>query len=100
MPLYEYRCLECERVIEVLQKFSDRPLRRCKSCKGKLEKLISRTSFKLKGGGWYSEGYGGPAGENAPKVDKTQADKSSSEKAKPDKSKPDSKKTGNAASSK
>jgi predicted nucleic acid-binding Zn ribbon protein len=36
---------------------SDRPLRKCPKCSGKLEKLISRTSFALKGGGWYAEGY-------------------------------------------
>ena len=58
MPIYEYRCLKCGSEIEVLQKFSDPPLRRCKECRGKLEKLISRTSFQLKGGGWYAQGYG------------------------------------------
>ena len=59
MPIYEYRCQKCGEQFEVIQKFSDRPLRRCRSCKGKLEKLISRSSFSLKGGGWYAEGYGG-----------------------------------------
>jgi putative FmdB family regulatory protein len=58
MPLYEYRCEKCGRVTEVLQKVGDRPLRRCEICSGKLEKLISRTSFQLKGGGWYAQGYG------------------------------------------
>ncbi len=58
MPLYEYRCLKCGQVTEVLQKLSDRPLRRCRLCSGKLEKLISRTSFQLKGGGWFAHGYG------------------------------------------
>lgn len=59
MPIYEYRCTKCEQVTEALQKVSDPPLRRCPSCGAKLEKLISRTSFQLKGGGWYAEGYGG-----------------------------------------
>ena len=45
MPLYEYRCLKCEHVMEVLQKLNDPPLRRCKVCSGKVEKLISRTSL-------------------------------------------------------
>lgn len=58
MPLYEYRCLECGRHTEVLQKFSDAPLRRCEECRGKLEKLVSRSAFHLKGGGWYAGGYG------------------------------------------
>lgn len=57
MPLYEYRCQNCGKTIEVLQRMGARPLRKCRSCSGKLEKLISRSSFALKGGGWYSEGY-------------------------------------------
>ena len=59
MPIYEYRCTSCGRTVEALQKLSDAPLTECASCGGKLEKLISRTAFQLKGGGWYSEGYGG-----------------------------------------
>lgn len=58
MPIYEYRCRKCGEVTEVIQKFSDRPKRKCRSCSGRLEKLVSRTSFLLKGGGWYAEGYG------------------------------------------
>ena len=57
MPIYEYRCLACGKQLEALQKVSDRPLRKCPTCAGKLEKLISRTSFQLKGGGWYASGY-------------------------------------------
>jgi len=59
MPLYEYQCTRCGSVVEVLQKLSDAPLKRCKDCRGKLEKLISRTAFHLKGGGWFNEGYRG-----------------------------------------
>src|SRR5580765_2515250 len=59
MPIYEYRCTACGRTVEALQKLSDAPLTECASCGGALEKLISRTAFQLKGGGWYSEGYGG-----------------------------------------
>ena len=65
MPLYEYRCLKCEHVGEVLQKLSDRPLRKCDLCSGKLEKLISRTSFQLKGGGWFAHGYGSSGKDSA-----------------------------------
>jgi putative FmdB family regulatory protein len=57
MPIYEYRCKSCGKVIEVIQQFRDRPLRKCRTCSGRLEKLISRTAFHLKGGGWYAEGY-------------------------------------------
>lgn len=63
MPIYEYRCSSCGTVTEVLQKMSDSPLTTCGSCSGSLEKLVSRTSFQLAGGGWYASGYGdrGPA---------------------------------------
>ena len=57
MPIYEYQCTKCSAVEEVLQKMNDRPLRKCKKCSGKLEKLISRSSFALKGGGWFDSGY-------------------------------------------
>ncbi|RMG43160.1 MAG: zinc ribbon domain-containing protein [Acidobacteria bacterium] len=58
MPIYEYRCEACGDEFEVMQKFSDRPLKRCGKCGGPLEKLISRSSFVLKGGGWFADGYG------------------------------------------
>lgn len=57
MPIYEYRCRKCGQTIEVMQRMNARPLRKCRNCSGRLEKLISRSSFALKGGGWYSEGY-------------------------------------------
>ena len=57
MPLYEYKCNECELVFEVRQKFSDPLITECKVCNGKVEKLVSGASFALKGGGWYDQGY-------------------------------------------
>lgn len=57
MPIYEYECSKCGRVDEVLQKFSDKPLVKCKHCSGKLHKLISHSSFHLKGTGWYITDY-------------------------------------------
>ncbi len=58
MPIYEYRCPDCEKVFEVMQKFSDEPVRECRYCAGKkVEKLISRSSFVLKGTGWYQSDY-------------------------------------------
>src|SRR5262245_62648462 len=59
MPIYEYRCTSCGHTLEVIQKFNDKPLKKCTECSGALEKLISRSAFQLRGGGWYSEGYGG-----------------------------------------
>jgi len=59
MPIYEYRCTSCGHTLEVIQKINDKPLKKCTECSGALEKLISRSAFQLRGGGWYSEGYGG-----------------------------------------
>lgn len=57
MPIYEYVCEKCGDHLEVIQKVGDAPLKRCKRCRGKLEKIISRTSFQLKGSGWYASDY-------------------------------------------
>jgi putative FmdB family regulatory protein len=58
MPVYEYRCSGCSNQFELRQKFSDPPASTCPSCGAPVEKLISQTAFTLKGGGWFSEGYG------------------------------------------
>jgi len=57
MPLYEYQCTACGKIEEAIQKFSDAPLTTCKHCSGKLTKLISQSSFRLKGTGWYVTDY-------------------------------------------
>lgn len=57
MPVYEYQCEECHLTFEAMQKFSDPPLTECRSCGGKVKKLISQTAFSLKGDGWYQQGY-------------------------------------------
>lgn len=72
MPLYEYRCNDCGHEFEIIQKFSDPVKRKCPECKGKLEKLLSKSSFKLKGGGWFDQGYGSGGSvekKTAPKKD-------------------------------
>jgi putative FmdB family regulatory protein len=58
MPIYEYECQACSHRFEEWQKMSDKPIKVCPKCKArKVEKLISHTSFQLKGGGWYSDLY-------------------------------------------
>ena len=57
MPIYEYRCCKCGKTTEIMQKFSDQPLSRCPSCKGKVSKIISNCTFHLKGTGWYVTDY-------------------------------------------
>ncbi|MBF0518607.1 MAG: zinc ribbon domain-containing protein [Nitrospirae bacterium] len=57
MPMYEYECLQCKDIFEVIQKFSDSPMTTCNKCGGELRKLISNTAFVLKGEGWYVTDY-------------------------------------------
>jgi putative FmdB family regulatory protein len=57
MPVYEYECQACDQVFEVQQKISDDPLKTCPECQGEVKKLMSMSSFQLKGGGWYADGY-------------------------------------------
>ncbi|MDH5298335.1 MAG: zinc ribbon domain-containing protein [Desulfobulbaceae bacterium] len=59
MPIYEYQCQECGKVAEVWQSISDDPMNSCPDCSGSMKKLISASSFQLKGGGWYADGYSG-----------------------------------------
>jgi len=70
MPIYEYRCEKCDSHFEVIQKFSDKPLKFCSNCKGKLTKLISQTSFQLKGSGWYVTDYA-KSGKTSSKSDES-----------------------------
>jgi putative FmdB family regulatory protein len=58
MPIYEYRCEGCHRSFEVWQKVSEGPVQKCEHCGSKkVSKLISQTSFQLKGSGWYITDY-------------------------------------------
>jgi len=70
MPIYEYECTECGKVEEVLQKFSEKPLTTCKSCSGNLHKLISHSSFHLKGSGWYVTDYANKGSQSSFSPDK------------------------------
>jgi len=58
MPFYEYQCRSCGHQLEVLQKISDKPLRKCPACaKSALVKLVSAPVFRLKGSGWYETDF-------------------------------------------
>lgn len=62
MPVYEYECGACRKIFEVQQKMADAPLTQCPECEGSVRKLMSRSSFQLKGGGWYADGYASSSG--------------------------------------
>ena len=57
MPIYEYQCDKCSKIYEIWQKISGTPPDKCTECGGPLHKLVSLSSFQLKGGGWYVDGY-------------------------------------------
>jgi putative FmdB family regulatory protein len=57
MPLYEYECESCGGRFEVIQKFSDAPVQTCKTCGGKVQRLLSAPAIHFKGTGWYVTDY-------------------------------------------
>ncbi len=65
MPIYEYECTKCGVTQEVWQKMTDKPIKKCESCSGKLQKLISQSTFHLKGSGWYATDYAGKSTGNS-----------------------------------
>ena len=73
MPVYEYECPTCEKVFEVQQKISDEALKNCPDCGGEVKKIVSMSSFQLKGGGWYSDGYSSPSSGSKNSKDKPAA---------------------------
>ncbi len=60
MPVYDYECPACEETLEVQHKISETPNVRCPECKKKCKRVISMSSFVLKGRGWASDGYANP----------------------------------------
>ncbi|HYO81276.1 MAG TPA: FmdB family zinc ribbon protein [Bryobacteraceae bacterium] len=57
MPLYEYKCKQCGKQIEVMQRFSDEPLKVHEDCGGEMERLLSAPALQFKGSGWYITDY-------------------------------------------
>jgi len=87
MPIYEYECTSCRTVLEVFQRMTEDSLTTCPECSGPVKKLMSMSSFQLKGGGWYADGYSsascnssGSTGSSGPAATDAAA-KSSPEKA-------------------
>ena len=87
MPIYEYQCQKCGEIEEALQKFSDKPLTKCKQCSGKLHKLVSQSSFHLKGSGWYVTDYTNRSKDTGSTKDK-KSEKTAQSKTKEAASKP------------
>ena len=108
MPFYEYECRSCGVETEVLQKISDKPLRKCEACgKSALVKLVSAPIFRLKGGGWYETDFKSEQdrkrnlagdGEEKPKSESKDAETPKADATKSDASKPEASKTENTKS--
>ncbi len=101
MPIYEYACKKCDEEFEVSQRITDEPLKRslCPHC-GKrtaVTKLISRSSFHLKGGGWYATDYG-KNGSKSSSSDGTKNGESKSSETKSDAKSPSSSSTSESSS--
>ena len=65
MPIYEYLCRSCGFEFEEVQKFSDPSFDECPSCgESSAERKVSMSSFHLKGGGWFKDGYSNKEAEN------------------------------------
>lgn len=110
MPFYEYQCGSCSHHVEVLQKISDAPLRKCPDCgKQALKRLMSAPVFRLKGAGWYETDFkseseqkrnlAGPEEGAEAKADDTKTDSAETAKsdAKPGESKTEAAKPDSAA---
>ena len=80
MPIYEYECTACGKIEEVLQKISEKPMTKCHHCSGKLHKLMSQSTFHLKGTGWYATDYATKSASSAKTSEKTKENKSTQEK--------------------
>jgi putative FmdB family regulatory protein len=96
MPLYEYQCKKCGHRFEKIQKFSDKPVKKCPECGGAVEQLISAPAVQFKGSGWYVTDYAkkssAPAASDggnkeSKKDDKPKVEASSKDSKKADKSK-------------
>jgi putative FmdB family regulatory protein len=102
MPVYEYECKACGRDFEYQQRMSDPDKTTCEVCGGALDRLISRTAFSLKGGGWYKDLYASPKPEKAEKADKADkagaADTGKTDGAAASAAKPDSGSTAGGSS--
>jgi putative FmdB family regulatory protein len=73
MPIYEYECTKCGHQTEVWQRITDQGVAKCERCKGKMRKLISQSSFHLKGTGWYVTDYASKKGTEGKKPTKTES---------------------------
>ena len=100
MPIYEYHCNACGREFEVWQKITEGPVGKCEHCgSAEVAKLISSTSFHLKGGGWYVTDYAKKgSGESGSKAGAAKAEEAKSGEGKSSEAKSSESKADTAGS--
>ena len=69
MPIYEYECESCDVRFELMQKFSDKPVKKCPKCGGTVHKVLSAPALVFKGTGWYVTDYASAERKKAQKAD-------------------------------
>lgn len=93
MPLYEYKCLKCNRRTEKIEHVNGPHLKKCPHCGGKVESVISAPAIQFKGSGWYVTDYAGKSPASEPgKDEKSESDKSEKKDSKDSKESKDSSK--------
>src|ERR1700735_5182381 len=80
MPLYEYKCEKCGHQFEKIQKFSDKMVKKCPECGGRVEQMISAPAVQFKGSGWYVTDYANKS--HAPSSDGGTSDSKKEDKSK------------------
>jgi len=107
LPLYEYRCLKCDRHTDKIEKVDGPHLRKCPHCGGKVESVITAPAIQFKGSGWYVNDYGKKtSGGDSSKSEKSEKPEKADKAEKTEKSEPktsstkDQKKTGSSSKEK
>src|ERR1700740_3584446 len=86
-PLYEYRCLKCDRHTDKIENVNGPHLRKCPHCGGKVKSVITAPSIQFKGSGWYVNDYGRKTtGGDSAKSEKSETSEKSEKSDKSEKS--------------
>ena len=101
MPLYEYRCLKCDRHTDKIENLNGPHLKKCPHCGGKVESVITAPAIQFKGSGWYVNDYGRKtSGGDGQKSDKSEKSEKSEKSDKSEKAEKSSKSDSKSDSSK
>ena len=85
MPTYEYECKKCGHRFERFQRITEKPVKTCPECKGRVTRLLGTgAGIIFKGSGFYATDYRSPTYQAAAKADKPEAASKSDAPAKTD----------------